>query len=118
MFLIGVLSWGVSVFGCQQLAQLREFCRFHVEDVLLARESALFHLVAVFPLSYNQLFIGQGQVRFLLIEALGAMVCVGATVASGILADKVGRRAVLGVSAGALRRPLIRVDVANTSVGF
>ena len=60
---------------------------------------ALFHLVAVFPLSYNQLFTDSGPVRFLLIEALGAMVFVVAIILSGILADKVGRRAVLGVSA-------------------
>jgi MFS family permease len=60
---------------------------------------ALFHLVAVFPLSYNQLFTTSSPVRFLLIEALGAMVFIMAILASGILADKVGRRAVLGVSA-------------------
>ncbi|GAA4002397.1 MFS transporter [Sphingomonas humi] len=60
---------------------------------------ALFHLVAVFPLSYNQLFTTSSPVRFLIIEGLGALLCVVAIVASGILADKVGRRAVLGVSA-------------------
>lgn len=60
---------------------------------------ALFHLVAVFPLSYNELFTASDPVRFLLIEGLGAFVCVGAILASGVLADKVGRRAVLGVSA-------------------
>jgi MFS family permease len=60
---------------------------------------ALFHLVAVFPLSYNQLFTSADPVRFLLIEGLGAFVCVVAILASGVLADKVGRRAVLGVSA-------------------
>ena len=60
---------------------------------------ALFHLVAVFPLSYNQLFTTESPVRFLLIEALGALICVVAILISGVLADKVGRRAVLGVSA-------------------
>lgn len=60
---------------------------------------ALFHLVAVFPLSYNQLFTTESPVRFLVIEGLGALVCAGAILASGVLADKVGRRAVLGVSA-------------------
>ncbi|WP_300975490.1 MFS transporter [Sphingomonas sp. LHG3406-1] len=60
---------------------------------------ALFHLVAVFPLSYVQLFTEQDPVRFLIIEGVGALVCVASILASGVLADKVGRRAVLGVSA-------------------
>jgi MFS family permease len=60
---------------------------------------ALFHLVAVFPLSYNQLFTTESPVRFLLIEGLGALLFAVAILASGVLADKVGRRAVLGVSA-------------------
>jgi MFS family permease len=60
---------------------------------------ALFHLVAVFPLSYNQLFTDTDPVRFLVIEGVGALVCVLAITASGFLADRVGRRAVLGVSA-------------------
>ncbi|GAA4036080.1 MFS transporter [Sphingomonas rosea] len=60
---------------------------------------ALFHLVAVFPLSYNQLFTDTDPVRFLIIEGVGALICVMAIVASGLLADRVGRRAVLGVSA-------------------
>jgi MFS family permease len=60
---------------------------------------ALFHLVAVFPLSYNQLFTDTDPVRFLIIEGVGALICVFAIIASGLLADRVGRRAVLGVSA-------------------
>jgi MFS family permease len=60
---------------------------------------ALFHVVAVFPLSYNQLFTTADPVRFLVIEGIAALICVGAILASGVLADKVGRRAVLGVSA-------------------
>jgi len=60
---------------------------------------ALFHLVAVFPLSWVTLFEGERPVRFLAIEAVGAVVCVLAILASGVIADRVGRRAVLGVSA-------------------
>jgi len=60
---------------------------------------ALFHLVTVFPLSWVTLFANEQPVRFLAIEAAGAVVCVGAIVASGLIADRVGRRAVLGVSA-------------------
>jgi MFS family permease len=60
---------------------------------------ALFHLVTVFPLSWVQLFTESHAVRFLILEAVGAAVCVGAIVASGFLADRVGRRVVLGISA-------------------
>lgn len=60
---------------------------------------ALFHLVTVFPLSWVTLRHGQEPVRFLLVEAAGAMVGILAMLASGIVADRVGRRAVLGVSA-------------------
>jgi MFS family permease len=60
---------------------------------------ALFHLVTVFPLSWVKLHSEPAPVGFLLIEMLAAAVGVLAIVASGLLADRVGRRAVLGVSA-------------------
>ncbi|MCW3796335.1 MFS transporter [Sphingomonas sp. BN140010] len=60
---------------------------------------ALFHLVAVFPLSWVQLYAEADPVRFLILEAFGAGICVLAILASGFIADRVGRRAVLGVSA-------------------
>jgi MFS family permease len=60
---------------------------------------ALFHLVTVFPLSWVTLFANEEPVRFLAIEAIGAIICVLAMLASGLIADYVGRRAVLGVSA-------------------
>lgn len=60
---------------------------------------ALFHLMAVFPLSYVELYGGMDTLRFLLLEAAGAVVCMLAILASGLVADRTGRRAVLGVSA-------------------
>ncbi len=60
---------------------------------------ALFHLVTVFPLSYVTLYNNEPPVRFLAIEAAGAAVGVLSMLASGLIADRVGRRAVLGVSA-------------------
>lgn len=60
---------------------------------------ALFHLVTVFPLSWVTLRVGEEPIRFLAIEAVGAMIGVLAMLASGVIADRVGRRAVLGVSA-------------------
>jgi MFS family permease len=60
---------------------------------------ALFHLVTVFPLSWVALFTTEQALHFLVIEVIGAVVGVLAIVASGVIADLVGRRAVLGVSA-------------------
>jgi len=63
---------------------------------------ALFHMVTVFPLSWVFLFTKQDPVRFLLIEIVGAAVGVVAVVASGLIADRIGRRYLLGVSAAGI----------------
>jgi MFS family permease len=59
-------------------------------------------MVTVFPLSWVFLFTSEGPGRFLLIEIVGAVVGVGAIIASGLIADRVGRRALLGGSAAAI----------------
>jgi MFS family permease len=46
-----------------------------------------------------QLHRADHVLRFLLLEAVGAGLCVGAILASGALADRFGRRVVLGISA-------------------
>jgi MFS family permease len=63
---------------------------------------ALFHMVTVFPLSWVFLFTKQNPARFLEIEILGAVIGFFAVLASGLLADRFGRRYVLGVSAMAI----------------
>ncbi|MBL8266045.1 MFS transporter [Steroidobacter sp.] len=63
---------------------------------------ALFHMVTVFPLSWVFLYTDEGPARFLMIEAVGAAVGVGAIVASGWLADRVGRRTLLASTAAAI----------------
>ncbi|MGA2778826.1 MAG: MFS transporter [Steroidobacteraceae bacterium] len=63
---------------------------------------ALFHTVTVFPLSWVFLYTRQAPARFLIIEMLGAAVGVASIVASGVLADRVGRRTMLGITAGAI----------------
>ncbi|CAN5434158.1 MFS transporter [soil metagenome] len=63
---------------------------------------ALFHMVTVFPLSWVFLFTKQNPARFLEIEIGGAVVGFFAVLASGLLADRFGRRYVLGVSAMAI----------------
>ncbi len=63
---------------------------------------ALFHMVTVFPLSWIFLFTQEGPARFLVIEAVGAVFGTAAIVASGVIADRVGRRTLLGGSALAI----------------
>ena len=63
---------------------------------------AMFHMVTVFPLSWVFLFTEETPVRFLMIEAIAAMVGVVAIIASGYLADRVGRRTLLGATAAAI----------------
>ncbi|CDX51102.1 putative Permease of the major facilitator superfamily (MFS); sugar transporter [Mesorhizobium plurifarium] len=63
---------------------------------------ALFHMVTVFPLSWVFLFTNEGPERFLVIEAVSALFGIAAIVASGPLADRVGRRALLGGGAVAI----------------
>ena len=59
---------------------------------------ALFHLVTVFPLSWAVLS-GETPVHFLVIELVGAAVGLLSVALSGPLADRIGRRTLLGVSA-------------------
>ncbi|NKJ02046.1 MFS family permease [Novosphingobium sp. SG707] len=63
---------------------------------------ALFHLVTVFPLSWITLSTGESPIRFLIIEMVGAVVGIGAVMVSGMIADRVGRRMLLGSSAAAI----------------
>ncbi|MBT0670858.1 MFS transporter [Novosphingobium profundi] len=63
---------------------------------------ALFHMVTVFPLSWVFLFTNDTPVSFLLIEAMAAAFGVVAVLASGYLADKLGRRTLLGSCAAAI----------------
>ena len=63
---------------------------------------AIFHMVTVFPLSWVFLFTSEGPARFLIIEAVAAMFGVVAIVVSGMIADRIGRRSLLGGSAVAI----------------
>ncbi|MDE2433302.1 MAG: MFS transporter [Burkholderiales bacterium] len=60
---------------------------------------ALFHLVSVFPLSWVMLYSEQAIGQFLSVELLGAFLCAGAMFVSGVLADRIGRRRLLGTLA-------------------
>src|SRR3954463_9318455 len=61
---------------------------------------ALFHLVTVFPISWIILFTQRSAGEFLMVQSSGAFICAGAIVASGLIADQIGRRMLLLISAG------------------
>ena len=60
---------------------------------------ALFHLVTVFPLSWISLYSNRSVSDFLVVQMIGAALAALGTVASGLIADKVGRRTTLGTLA-------------------
>ena len=57
---------------------------------------ALFHLITVFPLSWITLYSNQAITEFLVIQMIGAVLGAGGIVASGLIADRIGRRFTLG----------------------
>jgi MFS family permease len=61
---------------------------------------ALFHLVTVFPLSWINLYSTQSISEFLVVQMVGAGFAAIGIVASGWIADRVGRRRTLGTLAG------------------
>ncbi len=63
---------------------------------------AMFHMVTVYPLSWVFLFTEESPVRFLVIEAIAAVVGILSIIASGLLADRIGRRTLLGATAAAI----------------
>jgi MFS family permease len=93
--------------GDLQPTRIRETIRAEGRNVVAGAFAplasfAMFHMVTVFPLSWVFLFTDEGPERFLIIEAVAAVFGVGAIVASGLVADRIGRRALLGGSAVAI----------------
>jgi MFS family permease len=60
---------------------------------------ALFHVVTVFPLSWILLYSKQSVTAFLAIQILAAILGIGGVLASGVIADRIGRRKTLGLTA-------------------
>jgi MFS family permease len=57
---------------------------------------ALFHLVTVFPLSWISLYSTRSVSDFLIIQVIGAGLMALGVIASGLIADRFGRRTTLG----------------------
>ena len=60
---------------------------------------ALFHIVTVFPLSWVMLYSEQVIGEFLVVQIIGALLAAAAMPLSGLLADRMGRRRMLGLLA-------------------
>jgi MFS family permease len=60
---------------------------------------ALFHLVTVFPLSWIILYSTQPVGEFLIVQLIGAVLGAIGIVASGLIADRIGRHRTLGTLA-------------------
>ncbi|ACA20025.1 General substrate transporter [Methylobacterium sp. 4-46] len=79
--------------------------RSHARELLIGAliplaSFALFHLVTVFPISWITLFTQRSAGEFLMVQCSGAFICAGAVLASGLIADQIGRRRLLILSAG------------------
>lgn len=95
-------DWGVE----EELvtsAPMRELIQTQWRPILLSAflplaSYALFHMVTVFPLGITNLFTGRDISDILLLQLIGGTLAVFAVIATGVLADRFGRRYVLGVS--------------------
>ncbi|GBU16457.1 MULTISPECIES: MFS transporter [Methylobacterium] len=79
--------------------------RTHTRDILIGAfvplgSYALFHLVTIFPISWITLFTQRSAGEFLMVQFAGAIIAAGAMVSSGLIADQIGRRTMLAISAG------------------
>jgi MFS family permease len=79
--------------------------RNHARELLIGAlvplaSFALFHLVTVFPISWITLFTKRSAGEFLMVQCSGALICAGGIIASGLIADQIGRRNLLLLSSG------------------
>lgn len=60
---------------------------------------ALFHIVTLFPLSW--ILLGESQLvgSVLIVQVVGACICILATIASGVIADRIGKRTTISLMA-------------------
>jgi MFS family permease len=91
-------EWVLEPIGTVDLVHAQGYNLFIGAFAALA-SYALFHLVTVFPLSWIAITRSQDINNVLIVQIIGAFVAVLATVASGVIADKIGRRNTLGTMA-------------------
>jgi MFS family permease len=87
-----------------EAAPITDVIRVHGRDILIGAfvplaSFAMFHLVTIFPLGWMSLFGSQPIGTFLVVQVIGAMVGIVTIIASGLIADRIGRRGQLAVCA-------------------
>ncbi|EPE94464.1 MFS transporter [Rhizobium grahamii] len=87
-----------------EAAPIRDVLRVHGRDILLGAfvplaSFAMFHLVTIFPLGWTSLYGTQAVGAFMVVQIVGAVVGLIAIVVSGMIADRIGRRAQLAICA-------------------
>ena len=85
-------------------APILEILRTNGRDILIGAfiplaSFALFHLVTIFPLSYIAIYTDQSTGDFLLMQLGAAVVGAIGIMLSGLIADRIGRRNLLGTCA-------------------
>ena len=87
-----------------EAAPILDVLRVHGRDILIGAfvplaSFAMFHLVTIFPLSWMNLYGNQPIGAFMVVQVVGAMVGIFAIIASGVIADRIGRRKQLAICA-------------------
>ena len=87
-----------------EAAPIRDVVRVHGRDILIGAfvplaSFAMFHLVTIFPLGWMSLYGSQPIGTFMVVQIIGAVVGLIAIVASGMIADRIGRRGQLAACA-------------------
>jgi len=87
-----------------EAAPIGKVLKVHGRDILIGAfvplaSFAMFHLVTIFPLGWMSLYGTQPLDTFMVVQIIGALVGVVAIIASGLIADRIGRRAQLAVCA-------------------
>ena len=95
-----------ALFQSRDLQPVRigEAFRVSGRDILIGAfvplaSYALFHLVTIFPIGWINLFTRRSVSEFLMVQVAGSVICAGAIMTSGLIADQIGRRKVLALSA-------------------
>ena len=83
---------------------VRETFRIQGSQILLGAfvplaSYALFHLVTVFPLAWTELYTSRAASTVLIVQLIGGAIALLMVTISGMIADIVGRRTVLGAAA-------------------
>ncbi|MEM1036377.1 MAG: MFS transporter [Pseudomonadota bacterium] len=76
---------------------------------------ALFHMVTIFPLAYELLYTETSIAYILILQLIGASLGICTMIASGVIADRYGRRRVLLISTALIALLCLTIQTLNNS---